>query len=228
MLFRSKGTAVAPSGIPTTPATVTTGTQLLTSFTNAGIPDSAMMNDLETVGNAQVSTSVKKYGTGSISYSSDNSTLKAAATPLFAFGNTFTIEGWFYPTSISQDHPNSLWNFRDGDINNFELRLDSNGSLTLHHDGNQYAGTSSNVISTNTWYHIAVVDNNGTQTIYVDGVSKATGTSSGATQYTFANIGSRPANNWWYTGYIDDFRITSGIARYTANFTPPTTAFPTY
>ena len=76
--------------------------------------------------------------------------------------------------------------------------------------------------------HIAVVDNNGTQTIYVDGVSKATGTSSGATQYTFANIGSRPANNWWYTGYIDDFRITSGIARYTANFTPPTTAFPTY
>ena len=125
-------------------------------------------------------------------------------------------------------YPNSLWNFRDGDINNFELRLDSNGSLTLHHDGNQYAGTSSNVISTNTWYHIAVVDNNGTQTIYVDGVSKATGTSSGATQYTFANIGSRPANNWWYTGYIDDFRITSGIARYTANFTPPTTAFPTY
>ena len=63
-----KGTALHTSTYtpPSSPVSVVSGTSILLNYTNAGIPDSAMMNDLETVGNAQVSTTQKKYGTGSL------------------------------------------------------------------------------------------------------------------------------------------------------------------
>jgi hypothetical protein len=40
-------------------------------------------------------------------------------------------------------------------------------------------------------------------------------------------IGADVAGSNAFTGYIDEVRITDGFARYTANFTPTTTAFPT-
>jgi len=60
-----KGTAVYTSNFtpPTAPLTAITNTSLLLSATNAGIYDSAAKNDLETVGNAQVSTTQAKWGT---------------------------------------------------------------------------------------------------------------------------------------------------------------------
>ena len=74
--------------------------------------------------------------------------------------------------------------------------------------------------------HLALVRNGSTLTLYVNGVSEATSTQ------TAAVVGT--ANRWWigtagdsiagsyFNGYVDDLRVTNGIARYTANFTPPT------
>jgi hypothetical protein len=79
------------------------------------------------------------------------------------------------------------------------------------------------------WHHVAVVRNGSTWTIYVDGISRGTGTWSG----TIANIAYGPyigADQFYgreYTGYIDDLRVTKGRARYTANFTPPSKALGT-
>ena len=70
-------------------------------LTNGAIYDSSMMNDLETVGNAQISTSVKKYGTGSMYFDGTGDWLVGVVNPNLGFSSgNFTIEGWAYVTSI--------------------------------------------------------------------------------------------------------------------------------
>ena len=76
----------------------------------------------------------------------------------------------------------------------------------------------------NTWQHLAVVRNGNVYTIYVDGVSKAT-----TTNTDLINTGTDPIQLGMYAGssyptvgYFQDLRVTKCLARYTANFTPPT------
>jgi hypothetical protein len=82
---------------PTTPLTAITNTALLLNFTNGQIFDNAMMSNFVTVGNAQISTSIFKYGTGSIAFNGSTSYLTSNAnlTNNFSTGN-FTIECWVY------------------------------------------------------------------------------------------------------------------------------------
>ena len=89
-------------------------------------------------------------------------------------------------------------------------------------------------IPSNAWTYVSVVRNSGTVTLYVNGTSVYNSTlSSTAVLYsgTYNYIGAEnysSAGYRFYTGYIDDLRITNGIARYTTNFTPPATYLPNY
>ncbi|MBK6587935.1 MAG: LamG domain-containing protein [Acidobacteria bacterium] len=84
-------------------------------------------------------------------------------------------------------------------------------------------------LSANTWYHLAATRQGSTYRLFVDGTQVATTTSS-ITIHDNANslyIGtSTDGSTSPVNGYIDDLRITKGVARYTANFTPPAAAFP--
>jgi len=226
-----KGTALysgTTCAIPTAPLTSITNTQLLTNMTNAGIVDNAMMNDLETVGNAQISTSVKKYGTGSMAFDGTGDYLVGApwSSPTHAIGSgDFTVEAWLYTNS-----------------NKVQIVLDtgtSSGSTTglqcnLNVSGYPYAVlnnsvilTSSIVVSTTTWTHVAWVRSGGTLAIYVNGVSGGTAANTTNASDTGLTIGTPndykdTSGTYHFNGYIDDLRITKGVARYVANFTPPT------
>ena len=232
-----KGTAIYTSTFtpPTTPLTAISGTSLLANMTNAGIPDSAMMNNLETVGNAQVSTSVKKFGTGSIYLDGTGDYLKSYNASTFGFGTgDFTIEFWNNLIATTTDYQ-TIIDARYGSGTGFALGWGDAGYLSrLVVYGYQAASlTQSDAVST--WVYIAIVRNNSQLRLYVNGTLQQLDGADYQTLTTNFNssggysIGkSYDPYTSYLNGYIDDLRITKGYARYTANFTPPTAPFYTY
>lgn len=186
---------------------------------------------LETVGNAQISTSVKKFGTGSLAFDGTGDYLTMPLSPNLLLGSgNFTIECWLYKNA-SPAYMALCGNYQALSENTFQIIGDAAGTKIAWYNGatNSFTLTGSTTLNTSTWYHIAFVRSGTTLTLYVNGTSDGS-----ATLTTDYNNTVRPffvgqvpellsARNW--NGYIDDLRITKGVARYTAAFTPPTAAF---
>jgi hypothetical protein len=218
--------------VPTAPLTAITNTSLLLNFTNAGIYDATSKNDLETVGNAQISTAQSKWGGSSMAFDGTGDYLQTnvATTDLYAFGTgNFTVECWVYFNSLSGTPV--LIDFRAASGGAY-IFIYANGSSSINFYTNsaiQITGTIS--LSTSVWYHVAL-SRSGTNTkLFVNGNQVG---STYVDSSNYLNAARRPmigANGVNLldnlNGYIQDLRITKGYARYTANFTPPTAAFPT-
>ena len=227
-----KGTAVYTSAFtpPTAPVTAITNTSLLTNFTNGGIFDNAMMNNLETVGNAQISTSVVKFGTGSMAFDGTGDWLTAPnSNGLYIGSGNFTIEGWLYLNALGSSK-GIVSQFNSGGSGpGWTLYTKTTNVLEFYGGSGTVTVTGTTAISATTWTHFAVVRNGSTITIYINGTAGGTATNSSFSDDTTAlvYVGGRADNAALsLNGYIDDLRITKGYARYTANFTPPTAAFP--
>ena len=234
-----KGTAVydptqSTCTVPTIPLTAITNTQLLLNFTNAGIYDNAMMNNLETVGNAQLSTAVKKFGNSSLSFDGTLDSLKIVDNPNINLGTSdFTIECWAYFNVVNAEMSliNKGWQSSSA-YASYLIYMTSGGSLRFNASTNGGAWDIANEVvigamTATTWTHIAVTRSGTTYRAFINGaiVSGFTFTNSGSHANIAAQalyIGGVTNNNSSMNGYLDDVRITKGYARYTANFTPPT------
>jgi hypothetical protein len=227
-----KGTALANT-VPTTPLTAISGTSLLLSATNAGIIDNAMMNNLETVGNAQISTAQSKFGGSSMYFDGTGDFIYIPASPNTNLVNTWTIECWYQATSRSNTYP-AIVSVTDGNSNyaNTVVLFDRHNSASTNFSfavgsGTLTVGTTS--VSNGTWYHLALVSNGGTVTLYVNGVSEVSASRTAGSVNKAVYIGANfdyASYPTYLNGYIDDLRITRGYARYTANFTPPAAELP--
>jgi len=221
--------------VPTAPLSAISGTQLLHNFTNAGIVDSTMMNDLETVGDAKVSTAQSKFGGSSMYFDGTGDWLVVPASPNTTLGTgDFTIEMWIYSGAngtatravgtLDSSWVSGRWVIATGTAGNPNKFVFA---------CNNYANNADMLVSSaaandSAWHHYAVTRSGNTWRLFVDGVLQQTLTSSvsldnGTPSRIF--IGTESPTNGAWAGYIDDFRITKGLARYTANFTPPTSAF---
>ncbi len=190
-------------------------------------------------GNAQISTAQSKFDGASGLFDGNGDYLTTPySTSLFNWWtDDYTIEAWVYASSwtswsrssqgpipcmighVSATAITAFWSFGP----------QSDGKLKFYYfnGSEQHAMVTASTVPTGQWAHVAAVKTSSGVTLYIDGVSSGgtfavNGTpQSGAVPLTIGQYFATSIN-----GYIDDLRITKGVARYTANFTPPTAAFP--
>ena len=235
-----KGTAVYTANFtpPTAPLTAITNTSLLLNYTNGGITDATAKNDLETVGNAQISTTQSKWGGSSMAFDGSGDWLSSPNGQNYNLGSgNFTIECWVYANNLSSLYGifgkrvdtgvETKWVCSYINITGtVQTQLSTSGSAWL------FNTATTSTITSGSWNHIAWVRNGADFSVYVNGVKNTMTTTLSGSVYTDASAliigatGTTGAYILSMNGYVDDFRITKGIARYTAAFTPPTGPFP--
>jgi hypothetical protein len=217
----------------TTPAVSDSNTTFLFN-PETSISDLSQKSEIQCFGDAATSTTQVKFaGTKSIAFDGTEDYLRISASNDFDVSlSDITIEGWFYTTSTSVKQ--CLWEFYSDDNNYVRLFFEGGDGNTLRltssSSGTQRINvTSSTTLSINTWYHIAVTrtHSSGAWATYINGTvdSSASGTESSSVStatWPFEIGRDQVATDRYWNGYIQDFRITKGLARYTTNFTPPT------
>jgi hypothetical protein len=186
-------------------------------------------------GNAQISTTESKFNGSSLKFDGNGDYIDAdASSPDFELGSDdFTIETWVLFNSNSPNDGCIISKHAPFTPHWVEIRLGSTQGAIITQvsfDGTSWGMSyqSTDLVATNTWYHIALVRSGSVFTTYIDGVANGTASSASSisnnTSYPL-RLGARGNADQPLDGYIDDLRITKGVARYTSNFTPPSQPF---
>lgn len=202
-----------------------------TTFTDSG----PAAHSVTAAGSAQIDTAQSKYGgaSGRFDGSVTNDYLSVPnASSLDLSSGDFTIEAW-----VRCEFDASSWGTGDivlqdkssGTYAPWFIFLQDSGSGTYEVGFEAVNGSDSAVVSLlhgtgfadGTWVHVAVTRSGNTFRLFVDGASPVSSSSSATLKTSTAAllIGAGHA------GWLDDVRITKGVARYTAAFTPPTAEF---
>lgn len=174
-------------------------------------------------GSATTSTAVKKFGVASGYF--NGGYIASASSSDWAFGTgDFTVELWLYPGTVPTGayfSPIGNWAASVGWC--FFMRTDSKIQFS---NGSTFVLSSSTISSSN-WYHIAYSRQGTTGRLFIEGAKVGEITDNvNLTSTNAVCIGRNGAASDLWLGYIDEVRVTKGVARYTANFTPPTAPFP--
>ena len=179
-------------------------------------------------GDAQLSTTQKKFGTASVLLDGTGDYLSLATSSDFGFGTgDFAVEAFVRPTTIAAG---KIFDFRSASPD-VAVLIDMTGSGVIRLNVNGSNVITGGTLTVNTWHHLAVSRVSGVTSLFIDGTrvgSAYTDTNNYGTSKSLkigANLNGADA----FTGYIDEIRVSKGAARYanagtitvpTAEFTP--------
>jgi len=204
------------------------------------ITDSSLSpKSVTVVGGAKISTAQGKFGGSSLFFDgvdASNTALTVADSPDFHFPGAYTIEFWIRPSSFKAVN---TWLYLQADQigTPAPIRIDltaSSGLISVFGSSNNTSWlftsglTSTTALPLGTWSHVALADDGVTARLFVNGVLQASRATWPKTDS--ANLlrigGAYTGGDREFDGYMDDIRVTKGVARYTASFAPPVQAFP--
>lgn len=179
--------------------------------------------------NVTFSSATAKFGGYSGAFNGTTAYLSVPDSEDWFFGaDEFTIDFWFYSSDFTGNNSvvaqyqdiSNYWNLYADATNGWTLIVKN--ELTTDISFNQGVLTA----NTGTWYHIALVRNGDNFKIYQGGTSVASVTDID----TFYNkaavlVIGQSGNSQWMDGYLDEVRISKGVARWTGNFTAPTAEY---
>lgn len=211
-------------------------TKLMLHNDDVGLTDSEITPKTVTlVGSVARSATQSKFGGYSAIFNGTTDLLSLADSADWTFGTgDFTVDAWIYQSSAA--NTGLFAQYADGNNRMFSQVL-ATGAINFLYQTTAtiraYYFTAGGVVATSGWHHIAFVRNGTSFNIYYDGVAQSltASTAIGSNDLNdisaLFTVGGNAGLGNYFNGYIDEFRVSKGIARWTANFTPPLSAYTT-
>jgi hypothetical protein len=184
---------------------------------------------LSAFGDTQISLAQKKFNNSSGFFDGTGDYLEAPLNSAFEFGTgDFTIEMWVYPTRTGFHTCIARWS--SGGNNAFFISVDTTSGIAVYINDASPAKITGGTIVANQWQHIALTRQGASVKAFINGIQAGStfniGTAAINSSTNKLRIGYDHFGNLFFQGYIDEVRVTKGVARYTSNFTTPTSPFP--
>lgn len=180
-------------------------------------------NTWTTNGSPTISMAQSKFGGSSLLLDANGEWLRCNTAAFNLGTGDFTIEDWIYLTTV-----NKLNVINAQTANGFSLSVTNGNKLQFAQAFVAARLTGSINIVANTWTHVAATRASGTLRLFVNGTQDGSVANTNDLNASDTGIGGYTGvvSTDTLRGHIDDCRLTKGVARYTASFTPPTSAFP--
>lgn len=190
-------------------------------------------------GNARVSNAQSRFSGSSLFFDGASDYFQINYTPVLWFGaSDWTWECWHYPVSFATTQ-GFLWDFGYGNPNNLRSiaiainQMTGEVLIAQSTDGSANFTQSTGItLTVNQWHHLAFSRSGANIRCYLNGAHTATITAynlfNSTTRQFFIGIQGDLQTITSLHGYIDELRVTKGVARYPGNFAVPTAPYPDF